>query len=91
MCNQSCGTGLQERSRSCTQPAPSHGGKACHGHPGESRECNTHLCPGKNIFMAERLWAPLFHIFNGEDKDRQALTCVSRFLQPRSFLLLGNQ
>ena len=34
-CSQSCGTGSQERSRSCTQPAPKYGGKSC---PGAARE-----------------------------------------------------
>ena len=50
-CSQSCGTGFQERSRSCTQPVPKPGGKACHGDLRESRECNTHSCPGKNNFV----------------------------------------
>ncbi|XP_020632778.1 SCO-spondin-like, partial [Orbicella faveolata] len=44
-CNRSCGTGFQERSRSCTEPAPRHGGKECHGDPQERHECNTHSCP----------------------------------------------
>ena len=46
-CSKSCGTGFEERSRSCTSPAPSYGGKPCDGEARESRWCNTHSCPGK--------------------------------------------
>lgn len=46
-CSKSCGTGVQEHSRSCTRPAPSYGGKPCDGVARESRWCNTHSCPGK--------------------------------------------
>ena len=46
-CSKSCGTGSQERSRSCTQPAPKYGGKSCPGTAGEKRMCNKQACPGK--------------------------------------------
>lgn len=45
-CSKSCGTGLQQRSRNCTQPAPMHNGKPCEGEPWENRPCNVHACPG---------------------------------------------
>lgn len=41
--NKPCGTGFQERSRSCTSPAPSFGGKLCEGAARENNECNTTL------------------------------------------------
>ncbi|KAJ7389348.1 hypothetical protein OS493_032205 [Desmophyllum pertusum] len=45
-CNQSCGTaGFQERSRGCTEPAPSNGGKTCQGAAWESHGCNAQSCP----------------------------------------------
>ncbi|KAJ7389347.1 hypothetical protein OS493_032204 [Desmophyllum pertusum] len=44
-CSQSCGRGFQERSRSCTHPAPSNGGKTCQGAARESHGCNTQSCP----------------------------------------------
>ncbi|KAM7440695.1 hypothetical protein ABFA07_010097 [Porites harrisoni] len=44
-CSKSCGIGSQERSRSCTQPPPSAGGKTCPGKEGESRLCNSNPCP----------------------------------------------
>ena len=45
-CNKPCGTGIQQRSRSCTNPKPDHGGKSCPGSSINSRYCNTHKCPG---------------------------------------------
>ena len=37
-CSESCG-GIQERSRSCTSPEPSFGGKPCEGEAEEAHEC----------------------------------------------------
>lgn len=48
-CSKSCGTGFLERSRSCTRPAPSSGGKPCPGAARESSWCNSHACPGNAI------------------------------------------
>ena len=45
-CSEECGGGVQERKRSCTNPAPAHGGKSCSGALTETRQCNTHHCPG---------------------------------------------
>ena len=49
-CTKSCGTGTQDRARTCTAPKPAHGGKGCSGTSKESRGCNTKLCPGNNKF-----------------------------------------
>ncbi|CAG2209647.1 Coadhesin,Hemicentin-1,Thrombospondin-2,Mucin-like protein [Mytilus edulis] len=49
ICTKSCGTGDQVRNktRSCTNPEPLHGGKQCPGLPTgvENRQCNTNPCP----------------------------------------------
>ena len=45
-CSELCGGGDQERSRSCTNPSPKHGGKDCVGDETESRDCNTQKCKG---------------------------------------------
>ena len=50
-CNKPCGTGTQQRSRSCTNPKPDHGGKSCSGSSINSRYCNTHKCPGRFIVL----------------------------------------
>jgi len=44
-CSKSCGGGVQERSRSCDNPAPSSGGSACAGENKETQACNAGGCP----------------------------------------------
>ncbi|XP_052699211.1 SCO-spondin-like isoform X2 [Crassostrea angulata] len=44
-CSVSCGGGNQTRTRSCTNPAPSHGGHNCVGKSVETATCNDHGCP----------------------------------------------
>ncbi|XP_066919223.1 SCO-spondin-like [Clytia hemisphaerica] len=44
-CSLTCGTGTQERTRTCTNPAPEHGGDPCTGDLSESQNCNTEPCP----------------------------------------------
>ena len=48
-CSAECEGGTQTRTRTCTNPAPAHGGADCVGESSESRNCNTHLCPSKII------------------------------------------
>ena len=45
-CSTSCGLGKEERTRSCTNPQPQHGGKDCEEDLKESRDCNLKPCPG---------------------------------------------
>ena len=45
-CSAECGGGTQTRSRTCTNPAPAHGGADCVGDSSETRKCNTQACPG---------------------------------------------
>ena len=47
-CSQTCGTGFQVRSRSCTNPKPKHGGRLCTGLKSNKRICRRQRCPGKN-------------------------------------------
>ena len=43
-CSLTCGGGLQTRARTCTNPAPAHGGLACVGAPAEDQGCNADTC-----------------------------------------------
>ncbi|VDI50479.1 Hypothetical predicted protein [Mytilus galloprovincialis] len=43
-CSVSCGSGTQTGSRSCTNPAPLHGGNACVGETTKVQECSSYLC-----------------------------------------------
>ena len=47
-CSATCGDGRHTRSRSCTNPPPSAGGKDCSelGPEKETGECNNQGCPG---------------------------------------------
>ncbi|XP_062437683.1 hemicentin-1 [Rhea pennata] len=45
-CSASCGGGEQTRVRLCSNPAPSHRGRACPGDSSQISRCNTQVCPG---------------------------------------------
>lgn len=44
-CTRSCGVGIKNRTRHCTNPAPMHGGKDCIGIPIDIQVCNYEPCP----------------------------------------------
>ncbi|XP_033736371.1 uncharacterized protein LOC117324562 [Pecten maximus] len=44
-CTVSCGGGSQQKTRSCTNPSPQHGGANCPNSATASQACNTHNCP----------------------------------------------
>ena len=44
-CPVTCGGGVQERSRTCTNPPAQFGGKPCPGESEETRACNEDPCP----------------------------------------------
>ena len=46
-CSVTCGGGVQNRSRTCTNPPPAFGGEPCQGESDETRTCNEDPCPGK--------------------------------------------
>ncbi|XP_040264776.1 hemicentin-1 isoform X1 [Bufo bufo] len=44
-CSLSCGGGLRQRFRDCSNPVPQYGGHKCEGKEHESEFCNGDLCP----------------------------------------------
>ena len=59
-CSKSCATGQQERTRNCTKPSPSNGGRNCVGPSREDQACNTQNCPGDDL----RTGTSLFVLIN---------------------------
>uniref|UniRef100_A0A665VKH1 SCO-spondin n=1 Tax=Echeneis naucrates TaxID=173247 RepID=A0A665VKH1_ECHNA len=58
-CSLSCGgLGLKTRSRSCTQPVPTHGGRDCKGPRQETTYCQAPDCPDEDSgFSPWSLWS----------------------------------
>ena len=50
LCSQTCGTGVQERSRSDNNPSPAFGGQLCDQSTQETKSCQIEPCPGKYLF-----------------------------------------
>ena len=46
-CSKSCGTGYQDRHRSCASPVPAYGGSSCAGSSNQQTSCLIKHCPGK--------------------------------------------
>ncbi|XP_053390928.1 A disintegrin and metalloproteinase with thrombospondin motifs adt-1-like [Mercenaria mercenaria] len=44
-CDVTCESGTQTRARTCTNPAPAHGGLDCAGNSMETKRCYKELCP----------------------------------------------
>uniref|UniRef100_A0A3Q3NA32 SCO-spondin n=1 Tax=Mastacembelus armatus TaxID=205130 RepID=A0A3Q3NA32_9TELE len=59
-CSLSCGgVGVKTRSRSCTQPAPAHGGRNCQGLRQETTYCQAPDCSDEDAgFSPWSLWSP---------------------------------
>ena len=51
-CTVTCGGGVKQRERTCTNPRPSFGGKDCSalGPDTSTASCNTNPCPGMKDF-----------------------------------------
>ena len=57
-CSKTCGSGKQRRTRSCTNPPPSNGGRKCRGRAAHTRNCNNKSCPGTVRMTCVRLKWP---------------------------------
>ena len=51
VCSAECGGGSQIRSKTCTNPSPTNGGKECEGEDEELRTCNPDPCPGLSKYF----------------------------------------
>ncbi|XP_015775278.1 PREDICTED: coagulation factor VII-like isoform X3 [Acropora digitifera] len=48
-CSRSCGTGLQKRTRTCSNPVPKGGGRSCSGSNQQMRNCKVRDCPATTV------------------------------------------
>lgn len=58
ICSLTCGGGVQDRSRTCTNPPPAFGGAQCVGPSRSTRLCNDNPCPGDGKWSAWKPWSP---------------------------------
>ncbi|XP_031566331.1 uncharacterized protein LOC116301419 [Actinia tenebrosa] len=55
-CPVTCGSGVQSRTRECTNPAPANGGRNCEGPSSETQICATNACPVNGNWTAWSSW-----------------------------------
>eukprot|EP00116_Pleurobrachia_bachei_P000258 sb/3460520/ len=54
VCSEECGGGDQSRTRTCTNPSPAHGGRACPEEVStDKRTCNLQACPKAPVITKE--------------------------------------
>ena len=46
-CSVTCASGTHDRSRTCSSPAPAHGGANCVGSTSATQTCTLSPCPSK--------------------------------------------
>ncbi|XP_074059697.1 A disintegrin and metalloproteinase with thrombospondin motifs 18 [Macrotis lagotis] len=86
-CTRTCGGGVTQQERYCTNPKPQHGGKFCSGSSRLYQLCNVHPCPANSVdFRGQQCaeynskpfrgwyyqWKPYTKV---EEKDRCKLYC----------------
>ncbi|XP_053376701.1 SCO-spondin-like [Mercenaria mercenaria] len=57
LCSATCGNGTKERTRSCTNPAPSNGGDDCAGPNKDTDTCNEAVCSVDGEWGQWQAWA----------------------------------
>jgi len=70
-CSVKCGGGSQNRSRSCTNPAPANGGADCEGPSSETQECNMNGCPVNGGWTDFGNWSECSAKCNGGSQIRR--------------------
>ncbi|CAM9592142.1 unnamed protein product [Lampetra fluviatilis] len=73
-CSVSCGGGSRQRSRSCSEPPPQHGGHSCEGSDIHVDFCNSEPCPVHGNWAPWSGWGPCSRSCNG-GQARRHRTC----------------
>lgn len=69
-CSESCGNGTKYRERSCSAPAPEHGGKDCSGPDNQVQECFVRHCPVHCQWLEFSEWSPCSATCDGGTSSR---------------------
>ncbi|XP_063682344.1 A disintegrin and metalloproteinase with thrombospondin motifs adt-1-like [Bolinopsis microptera] len=70
ICSKPCGEGKQIRNRTCTNPAPDHGGKQCPGPILQSQICNSKPCPVNGEWSTFGIWSRCSKTCGGGNQTR---------------------
>ena len=78
-CSAACGGGSQNRTRSCSDPAPANGGSNCVGDAEESKECNDQPCEpySLKVFCDDDTTVYIDGVQKYTDRSYQALASLS--------------
>ncbi|XP_075384531.1 hemicentin-1 isoform X2 [Tenrec ecaudatus] len=73
MCSRKCGGGQMRRYRTCDNPRPSDGGRACGGPDSQIQRCNTDTCPVDGSWGNWHSWSRCSTSCGGGEKTRKRL------------------
>ncbi|XP_074858281.1 hemicentin-1 isoform X2 [Carettochelys insculpta] len=72
-CSRSCGGGQMRRYRTCDNPHPLNGGRACAGADTQTQRCNADLCPVDGNWGAWQSWTRCSASCGGGEQTRMRL------------------
>ncbi|XP_068397521.1 hemicentin-1 isoform X4 [Eschrichtius robustus] len=71
MCSRTCNGGQMRRYRTCDNPRPSNGGRACGGPDSQIQRCNTDICPVDGSWGNWHSWSWCSASCGGGEKTRK--------------------
>ncbi|XP_044164585.1 SCO-spondin-like isoform X4 [Acropora millepora] len=75
-CSKTCGTGYQDRHRSCTSPVPAYGGSSCAGSSNQQTSCLIKHCPVHGGWSSWGAWGSCSKTCGSGYQDRHR-SCTS--------------
>ncbi|XFG08582.1 hypothetical protein AB1E19_012206 [Capra hircus] len=73
ICSRTCNGGQMRRYRTCDNPRPSNGGRACGGPDSQIQRCNTDMCPVDGSWGNWHSWSWCSTSCGGGEKTRKRL------------------